>query len=103
MDQRHPNVGLCLTGAVIRMAAARGSSSGSSVLAEAIRLGTAPKGFIVRERDGILLLGALVAAELYARTCVIVQLDKVAYDALDAAPRVTVRADATGAEIERLQ
>ena len=102
MDQRHPDVGLCLSGAIVRMSAARGSSSGSSVLAEAIRLGTAPAGFIVRERDGILLLGALVAAELYARNCVIVQLDKIGYAALDGATRVTLRAATAGAEVETI-
>jgi predicted aconitase with swiveling domain len=74
------------------MHAARGSSSGSSVLAEAIRAGTAPAGFIVRERDAILLLAALVATELYSRPCVIVQLDKPAYDALEHATSVTIDA-----------
>ena len=92
IDRRHPDLGLCLTGMIVRMTAARGSSSGSSVLAEAIRLGTAPAGFIVRERDAILSLAALVALELYAKTCVIVQLDKPAYDALEGAGRVWVRA-----------
>ena len=102
MDQRHPDLGLCLTGAVVRMAAARGSSSGSSVLAEAIRLGTAPAGFIVRERDGILLLGALVAAELYGLYCSIVQLDKTGYDTLAGAARVALRANTASAVVETI-
>ena len=94
-DRRHPDLGLCLTGSIVRMSAARGSSSGSSVLAEAIRLGTAPAGFIVRERDAILLLAALVAATLYAKPCVIVQLERATYDALAGAREVSI--DATGA------
>jgi uncharacterized protein len=102
-DRRHPDVGRCLTGAVVRMTAARGSSSGSSVLAEAIRRGSAPAGFIVRERDAILLLAALVAQDLYTRTCVIVQLDKAAYDALEGVARVAVEADVSGATIMMLQ
>ena len=100
MDHRHPDLGLCLTGAIVRMTAARGSSSGSSVLAEAIRLGTAPAGFIVREGDAILLLAALVAADLYARNCVIVQLDKASYGAREGVSRVALRADPAGAMIE---
>lgn len=92
-DHRHPDLGLCLTGAVVRMTAARGSSSGSSVLAEAIRRGTAPAGFLVRERDAILLLAALVAQDLYAHPCVIVQLDKDTYDSLQGVRRVAVAAD----------
>jgi uncharacterized protein len=98
-DRRHPDLGRCLTGAIVRMTAARGSSSGSSVLAEAIRRGTAPAGFLVRERDAILLLAALVAQDLYARTCVIVQLDKAAYDALEGLTRVTVDAQTARAAI----
>ena len=98
-DRRHPDLGLCLTGAIVRMTAARGSSSGSSVLAEAIRLGTAPAGFVVRERDAILSLAALVAAELYARHCVIVLLDKIAYDALESVPMATLHATRSGADI----
>lgn len=102
-DRRHPDLGLCLTGTIVRMTAARGSSSGSSVLAEAIRLGTAPAGFIVRERDAILSLASLVAAELYGRTCVIVQVDKTGYDALDTATAVHVRADASDATVTAMQ
>ncbi len=91
-DRRHPDLGQCLTSAIVRMSAARGSSSGSSVLAEAIRAGTAPAGFIVRERDAILLLAALVAHDLYAQPCVIVQLDKMAYEALEGVTLVALDA-----------
>jgi uncharacterized protein len=102
-DRRHPDLDRCLTGAVVRMTAARGSSSGSSVLAEAIRHGTAPAGFLVRERDAILLLAALVAYDLYARPCVIVQLDKQAYDALEGSTRVAIEADVSRATVVALQ
>jgi uncharacterized protein len=99
-DRRHPDVGRCLSGAIVRMTAARGSSSGSSVLAEAIRRGTAPAGFIVRERDAILLLAALVAEELYATPCVIVLLDKPGYDALEGAVELAVSASQHGATVQ---
>jgi uncharacterized protein len=102
-DRRHPGHGRCLTGAIVRMTAARGSSSGSSVLAEAIRRGTAPAGFLVRERDAILLLASLVAHDLYARPCVIVQLDKAAYDTLEGVIRVAVEADVSRAVVMALQ
>ena len=98
-DQRHPDVGQCLTEKIVRMTAARGSSSGSSVLAEAIRLGTAPAGFLVRERDAILLLAAQVALELYGRKCVIVQLDAMAYEAVGHAKKVDVHAEPGGAQL----
>lgn len=65
IDQLHPQCGLCLTGAVVFMRSGRGSSSASSVLTEAVRLGTAPVAFVLEESDEILALGALVGEELY--------------------------------------
>jgi len=65
IDARHPQVGECATGTVVVMATGRGSSSASSVLVEAIALGTAPVAFVLGERDSIVALGAVVASELY--------------------------------------
>ncbi|HEX6988308.1 MAG TPA: DUF126 domain-containing protein, partial [Bacillota bacterium] len=42
IDRRHPQHGLAVTGRVLLMPGGRGSSSSSTVLAEAIRLGTGP-------------------------------------------------------------
>jgi predicted aconitase with swiveling domain len=64
------------------MPAGRGSSSSSSILAEAVRQGTAPAGFILLHADEILLIGALVAAELYGRSVPIVVVDQAAYAAI---------------------
>ena len=72
VDRRHPDRGACLTGRVLAMRSARGSSSGSSVLAEAVRRGTAPAAIVLRSRDAILTTGALVAAMLYDRPCPVV-------------------------------
>jgi predicted aconitase with swiveling domain len=52
--------------------AGKGSSSGSSVLAEAIRLGTGPAGIVLLSRDAIVTVGAIVAAELYGKHCPVV-------------------------------
>jgi uncharacterized protein len=75
VDRWHPDRGACLTGRVLVMRAARGSSSGSSVLAEAIRLGTAPAAIVLRSRDAILTTGALFAAVLYDRPCPVVVVE----------------------------
>ena len=75
VDRRHPERGACLSGRVLVMGSARGSSSGSSVLAEAIRLGTAPAAIVLRRRDAILTVGALVAATLYDRSCPVVVVE----------------------------
>ena len=49
------------------MTAGRGSSSGSSVLAEAIRLGTGRAGIVLLTRDAIVTVGAMIASELYGK------------------------------------
>jgi predicted aconitase with swiveling domain len=65
IEPRHPQRGESLTGRVVVMPSARGSSSSASVLAEAVRLGTAPAAFVLGEGDLILAVGAAVAEELY--------------------------------------
>jgi len=65
IDRSHPQLGGSLAGKIMVMAQAKGSSSSSSVLAEAIRSGTGPAGIVLKERDLIISIGAIVAGELY--------------------------------------
>lgn len=65
VDVHHPQRGAVVTGTVLVMPGGRGSSSSSSVLAEAIRAGTAPAAIVLAEPDPIIVLGAIVARELY--------------------------------------
>jgi len=74
IDARHPQRGTSLNGRVLVMAAVRGSSSSSSVLAEMVRAGCAPAAIVLGEADLILAVGAAVAEELYAIRVPIVQL-----------------------------
>ncbi|HEY6627924.1 MAG TPA: DUF126 domain-containing protein [Acidimicrobiia bacterium] len=69
IDNNHSRMGTKLTGSIVAMPHGRGSSSSSSVLAEALRRGTAPAGFILGEPDPILVIGALVAQRLYQASC----------------------------------
>ena len=90
IDQHHPQVGTCLSGCILVMPAGRGSSSSSSVLAEAIYAGTAPAAIILSEPDVIVALGAMVAKELYGLSCPVVVMNNVAF-----AEGVSVTIDAT--------
>ena len=72
IDAHHPQHDALLTGRVLVMDSARGSSSSSSILAEAIRAGTAPAAILLGEADLILPIGAAVAEELYGRRVPIV-------------------------------
>jgi uncharacterized protein len=94
VSRHHPQFGTALKGRILVMPSGRGSSSSSSVLAEAIRLGTAPAGILLREPDSIVVLGAVVARELYGVELPVVALDEEDYRFLR--PGDVVSIDATG-------
>ena len=67
-DRRHDHYGVNVTGKVFLFPKGRGSSTGSAVLLESIRNGTAPAGIINMKEDPILALGVIVSEELYLKT-----------------------------------
>jgi predicted aconitase with swiveling domain len=99
IDPHHPQAGRLLTGSVVVMPSGRGSSSSSSILAEAIRAGTAPAAIILLEPDPILALGSIVAAELYGRTMPVVAVDPQTFDRLEAGVNASVVAEPEEAAI----
>jgi cis-L-3-hydroxyproline dehydratase len=66
IDQRHPLVGRVATGRVLVLPSGRGSCSGSGVLLEAIRNGTAPAAIVTSRLDPIIGLGCILGDELYS-------------------------------------
>jgi len=82
VDRRHPQAGVSLAGVVLAMPFGRGSSSGSSGIVESARLGTGPVGFVLREPDEIVAVGAIVVGELYGRSMPVVVADEQTYGAL---------------------
>jgi predicted aconitase with swiveling domain len=90
IDTHHPQMGAVLTDRILVMPSGRGSSSSSYVFAESIRAGTAPAAIVLREPDGIVALGAIVARELYGTSIPVVVLDTDAYDAIADGERVEV-------------
>ncbi len=89
-DKRHPQVGAVLSGAIVIMSAGRGSSSASSVIAEAIRLGTAPAAMVMRSADEIVALGAIVADEMYGSVMPIVVVPPALFAAATKAQTITL-------------
>jgi uncharacterized protein len=65
IDPHHPQRGANIAGRVLVIPGGRGSSSSSTVLAEALRAGVGPAAIVLTEPDAILALGAIVARELY--------------------------------------
>lgn len=74
IDRRHPQSGQVVAGKVLVMTAGRGSSSSSTVLAEALRAGRGPAAILLRQPDEIVVVGALVIELLGGQAIPIIQL-----------------------------
>jgi len=89
IDHHHPQFGQCVAATILVMRSGRGSSSASSVLAEAIRLGTAPAAVVLLEPDEIIVIGSVVADELYGIAMPVAVVDLSVFETLrDAASAV---------------
>lgn len=75
VDRHHPQVGESVSGRMVAMRYGRGSSSASTVVAEMVRRDTAPAGMLLARPDPILVLGAVVAFELYQLALPMVLVD----------------------------
>jgi uncharacterized protein len=64
IDIHHPHCGTSISGTVLVLTASKGSSSGSSVLAELVMRGRGPAAIIVAEPDAIIVSGCLAAVEI---------------------------------------
>ena len=63
------------------------------MLAEAIRQGTAPAALLLRESDEIIVLGAIVADEIYGIVMPILIVDDATYAEVASATSATISAD----------
>ena len=102
IDTHHPQLGALLTGRVLVMPSGRGSSSSSYVLAEAIRVGTAPAAIILREPDGIVALGSIVARELYGVLTPVITLRGSDYERLGTDETLVIDAREHTASVQRI-
>lgn len=100
VDTHHAQVGESVVDRILVLPSGRGSSSSSSVLAEAIRNAVGPAGIVLGATDPIIVLGCLVAQELYGVRTPVVVLDPEAYRRCAAASDVTVHADENDAVIQ---
>ena len=99
IDRWHPQAGERVGGRILMMPSGRGSSSGSAALAEALRLGVGPAAILLLKRDAIVIVGALVAMELYDRPCPVALVATEDWAGLAAAGRLDVCAQARGTTI----
>jgi len=92
IDVHHAQHKAKMTNKILVMPSGRGSSSATAVLAELIRTGDGPLAIVMLQCDTILVIGALVSAEIYGISMPIVELDQEQYAQLSDGMHVTVDA-----------
>ena len=95
IDTRHDRHGESVAGRIFALPSEKGSSTGSAILLELIRVGRAPAAIIMLRLAPILALGAIVAEELYGLTIPIVQLSEADFKRLSDGEQVHIFADGT--------
>ena len=71
IDTTHPLHGTCVAGSILCLPSGRGSCTASQVLLELILNGKAPKALVMRDRDGLICVGALVAHSVFPESRVL--------------------------------
>lgn len=99
IDVHHPQHGVRIAGRVVVMPGGRGSSSSASVLLESVRLGHHPLALVLGEPDPVLVIGALVAEDLYGVAVPIVRIEAANLGRLRDGASVRVEATKTPAKI----
>ena len=92
IDVHHAQHKAKMTNKILVMPSGRGSSSATAVLAELIRTGDGPLAIVMLQCDTILVIGALVSAEIYDISMPIVELNQEQYAQLSDGMRVKVDA-----------
>lgn len=95
IEARHPDHGRSVAGHILAMPAVRGSSSSSSILAELLRAGIGPLAIVLGEPDEILVVGAVVARELYGAVCPVLLLTPADYATAATWTTMTIELDGT--------
>lgn len=93
IDRRHPLSGQIAAGRVLAIPFARGSSTTTAVLLEAVRAGTAPAAILTTGPDHFFALASIVADEMYGKPVPLVALEKKDFDTLQSGQWVRVGRD----------
>eukprot|EP00980_Cylindrotheca_fusiformis_P014338 scaffold3827_cov179-Cylindrotheca_fusiformis.AAC.2 len=71
IDQSHPLHGQCVAGSILVLPSGRGSCTASQVMLELILNKKSPAALILRDRDGLVSVGALVAEAIFPEASVL--------------------------------
>jgi predicted aconitase with swiveling domain len=100
IDRRHPLSGHNAAGKVLALPFARGSSSTTAVLLEAVRSGTSPAAILTTGTDPFFALASIVAYEMYTKEMPVIALTDEDFHKLRTGDRLRIT-PAGRIEIER--
>jgi hypothetical protein len=95
IDRRHPLSGVRAAGAILALPYARGSSTTTAVLLEAVRAGTAPAAILTTGEDTFFALAAIVAEEMYRKSFCVAAIDSSGFDRLQSGQWLRLEEDGT--------
>ena len=95
IDRRHPLAGENAAGRVLVLPYARGSSTTTAVLLEALRAGTAPAAILTTGAETFFALAAIAAEELYQRSFPVVIIGETEAATLQTGMRLRIDLDGT--------
>jgi hypothetical protein len=95
IDRRHPLSGQMAAGSILALPAARGSSTTTAVLLEAVRAGKAPAAIVTDGPDRFFALASIVADEMYQKPIPVIALTSEDFASLASGQWIEVGADGT--------
>ncbi len=93
IDRRHPLSGQIAAGQVLAVPCARGSSTTTSVLLEAVRAGKAPAALVTDSVDRFFALASIVAEEMYGKPIPLIALPSEDFAQLQSGQWIQVEPD----------
>ncbi len=93
IDHRHDRCGESVVGRVLVLPSEKGSSTGSAVLLELIRVGKSPVAIITRYPSPILALGSIIAMELYDVVLPVLLVSEDGFSSLTDGEAIHIAAD----------
>ena len=94
LDIHHDLCGENVTGKVLCLPYDRGSCSGSGVLIEMVKVGTAPAALVCIEAEPVLALGPLIGQMMYGRSIALRTVSKEDYALLKTGAKISFTDDA---------
>lgn len=95
IDRRHPLSGQMAAGSILALPAARGSSTTTAVLLEAVRTGKAPAAIVTDGPDRFFALASIVADEMYQKPIPVIALTSEDFASLASGQWIEISADGT--------